>query len=140
MIYPKYKSKARREKALARVAKREVPAATDWETLRPLILAKSDGCYLCGRPLTLETMTTDHMNIEAAGMPKNDEFANLMPCCFYCNSAKGSRRIDFGYECPCGQEYLVKGLGCLRCKYGKPLPESGMPTFGMTITIKEKRR
>lgn len=105
------------------VARREVPV-TDWETLRPLILTKSDGCYLCGRPLTLETMTTDHVTIQPAGCKKNDATENLMPACSYCNSAKGSRRLLPNTSCRCGQKFIVCGLGCLRCKYGRPLTET----------------
>lgn len=117
MIYPKYKTKARRATAeRKKVAERPQPAKPDWETLRPLILAKSDGCYLCGRPLTLETMTTDHVSPCKKGEPKNNDLGNLMPADAMCNFRKGSRRLT-GESCKvCGQKYLAKGLPCLRCE------------------------
>lgn len=122
VIRKRYIPKDRRERLAERPARyhvRESDPKTDWETLRPLVLAKFHGCYLCTRPLTLEEMTSDHVTIQPRGCKKVDALENLMPACFECNTVrKGSRRLT---EIPCqvcGHEYQVKGLCCLKCERG----------------------
>lgn len=58
-----------------------------------LILGRTKGCCsYCGTPLTLETMTIDHMVPRSKG--GSDDVSNLYACCSSCNTAKGPRSIE----------------------------------------------
>lgn len=118
----KYVTKAKQERRERKRAqqpslrKAEEPKV-DWDTLRPLIYAKTNGhCYLCGVWMPESEMTTDHAVIQRMGAKKDNSPDNLMPCCRNCNSHKGSRRLIAGECLKCGQNYIVKGLCCLRCR------------------------
>lgn len=57
-----------------------------------LILNKTHGrCAYCGRKLTLETMTLDH--IFPKSKRKNNDYTNLFASCRQCNNLKGDRTI-----------------------------------------------
>jgi 5-methylcytosine-specific restriction endonuclease McrA len=50
-------------------------------------------CYLCGRPLTIETLTLDHVKSRSRHPELRYELSNLRPACWACNTAKSSRDI-----------------------------------------------
>ena len=50
-------------------------------------------CYLCGRLLTIETLTLDHVKSRSRHPELRYELSNLRPCCWPCNTAKGSRDV-----------------------------------------------
>lgn len=57
-----------------------------------LILDKTHGrCAYCGRKITLETMTLDHIVPKSKG--KNNDYTNLFASCQQCNTLKGDRTI-----------------------------------------------
>lgn len=50
-------------------------------------------CYICGTPLTLETLTLDHVKSRGRHPELRFDMDNLKPCCMSCNMAKGSRDL-----------------------------------------------
>lgn len=64
-------------------------------TTKRIILKKTDGlCAKCGKPLTLEKTTIDHLNPKYRG--GTDELSKLIPMCKHCNKQKGSRIVEEG--------------------------------------------
>lgn len=61
--------------------------------LRVVLLVRSHGgCWYCGTPLTLATLTADHLvPVKHGGL---SVLANLVTCCKACNEAKGHRTLD----------------------------------------------
>lgn len=49
-------------------------------------------CYLCGAALTIDALTLDHIipRSNARNYANRDDDSNLEPCCWTCNSKKGS--------------------------------------------------
>jgi hypothetical protein len=71
--------------------------------VRQAVWEKSDGrCWYCGvqtRPF--DDFVVDHMVALALG--GSNDIANLVPCCWRCNSRKGARRLaEFRLEFPDG--------------------------------------
>lgn len=50
-------------------------------------------CYICGRGLTIDTMTIDHVIPRSKG--GGNTFDNLMACCLGCNQEKGNMPWDY---------------------------------------------
>ena len=64
-------------------------------TTKRIILKKTGGlCAKCGKPLTLEKTTIDHLIPKYRG--GTDELSNLIPMCKHCNKQKGSRIVEEG--------------------------------------------
>lgn len=60
---------------------------------RKRILGKANGkCWYCGCDLASVVACIDHIVPALDG--GSDEDSNLVPCCRYCNSAKGTRTIE----------------------------------------------
>jgi len=57
---------------------------------------KADGytCYICGKFLTIDETTLDHVIPRSKRPDLRHEFYNLRPCCWTCNSKKGSKSLD----------------------------------------------
>lgn len=51
-------------------------------------------CYLCGDTLKPRETTLDHVIPRSRRPDLRYDFSNLRPCCFRCNSKKGSRTVD----------------------------------------------
>ena len=51
-------------------------------------------CYICGKWLTPEETTLDHVIPRSRAPHLRYEFSNLKPCCFVCNGEKGSKVYD----------------------------------------------
>lgn len=63
------------------------------ESKRKKVYAKCKGhCAYCGRPITLEEMTADHVVPKAAG--GSNKISNLLPCCRECNSSKANSSLS----------------------------------------------
>ena len=63
------------------------------------LLMRSGGCcWYCGDPLTLATVTADHVQpVHAGGRTAID---NLVSCCRPCNTAKGTSSLEvFRRQC-----------------------------------------
>lgn len=57
-----------------------------------LFIKSGGGCYYCGTPLTLATLTADHIQpVRLGGCAILD---NLVAACRLCNTAKGSLTLD----------------------------------------------
>ena len=78
----------RRQQRPVRVPADNVYALLERVSRRESIAARSDPrrCALCGRPLTPDTMTVDHVVARALGGV--DEPANLQAACLRCNNLK----------------------------------------------------
>ena len=64
-------------------------------TIKRIILKKTGGlCAKCGKSLTLEKTTIDHLIPKYRG--GTDELSNLIPMCKHCNKQKGSRIVEEG--------------------------------------------
>lgn len=48
-------------------------------------------CYICGKLLTQGELTLDHVLPRSARPDLRYDLKNLKPCCFKCNSEKGSK-------------------------------------------------
>jgi 5-methylcytosine-specific restriction endonuclease McrA len=75
-------------KKLGKQAIRWMETRNEWLKRNP---GRSWNCYLCGRPLTIETLTLDHVKSRGRHPELRYELSNLRPCCEVCNTAKGSR-------------------------------------------------
>lgn len=51
-------------------------------------------CYLCGKWLDQKETTLDHVIPRSHDPKLRYELSNLKPCCFTCNSLKGSQSLD----------------------------------------------
>lgn len=51
-------------------------------------------CYLCGRELTLDTLTLDHIKSRSRHPELRFDLTNLAPCCIGCNTRKGSKDLE----------------------------------------------
>lgn len=49
-------------------------------------------CYLCGKAMAPSETTLDHLIPRSRG--GTNDFSNLKPCCYLCNSRKGSKVLD----------------------------------------------
>ncbi len=57
-------------------------------------------CWLCGKFLTIEQATSDHVIPRGVGgCHRDDRASNIRPCCGDCNIRRGSRRMS-GIACP----------------------------------------
>jgi 5-methylcytosine-specific restriction endonuclease McrA len=68
-----------------------------WRRTRRLWIENHPGpweCYLCGCPLTTADMTLDHVKSRSRHPELRFEMNNLKPCCWACNTAKGSRDLQ----------------------------------------------
>ena len=81
--------------------------------IKRIILEKTGGvCAKCGKTLSLEKTTIDHLIPKYRG--GKDEISNLIPMCKHCNKQKGSRIVKRD-EVP----YLTDSLmGILKGNYG----------------------
>lgn len=60
---------------------------------RENVLATSGGvCWYCGKPLTMKTLTIDH--VEPVSMGGSNHPRNLVPSCKSCNCKKKDRTMD----------------------------------------------
>ena len=51
-------------------------------------------CYLCGKPITLEAATPEHVNPKGHGGGSHDDRqSNIKAACWPCNRDKGSKRL-----------------------------------------------
>ena len=57
-----------------------------------LLLRTGGGCWYCGNPLTMASVTVDHVVPLARG--GNPVFDNLVACCNECNTAKGQSTLE----------------------------------------------
>lgn len=66
--------------------------------IRAQILQKYDGkCAYCGEELTPKKFTVDHIvpkRRDLIGTYGEDNFENYNPCCYSCNSSKGTWTLD----------------------------------------------
>lgn len=87
--------------ALNRLRAHVVSQSPTRSTKRVEILNKNEGrCYYCETPLTLLSMTIDHLTPKSRG--GTSEMDNLMPACQPCNHRKGDMTLtEFReiYEC-----------------------------------------
>lgn len=51
-------------------------------------------CFYCTRPLTYEELTLDHLHPRSTHPELRYDHNNLVPSCYPCNIAKGSKDID----------------------------------------------
>lgn len=51
-------------------------------------------CYICGDKLLPRETTLDHVKSRSRHPELRFEPSNLQPCCWRCNTAKGSRDLD----------------------------------------------
>lgn len=56
--------------------------------------AESYTCYLCGKYLTKEEVTLDHVKPRSNSPQLRHDMSNLKPSCGPCNLAKGSQSLD----------------------------------------------
>lgn len=55
-------------------------------------------CHYCHIPLTIETVTLDHMKNRSSHPELRHMLSNLVPCCIPCNMIKGSRSYEWMME------------------------------------------
>ena len=89
-FYNKYAKPKKPLKRRGKIADRWVEVRNDW------IQKNSDGtgvwnCYLCGKILTINNLTLDHVIPRSARPDLRFEHSNLKPCCYSCNIKKGSK-------------------------------------------------
>lgn len=51
-------------------------------------------CYICKTRLTRSTLTLDHIQSRSSRPDLRFVDSNLAPCCYTCNSKKGSQSVD----------------------------------------------
>lgn len=51
-------------------------------------------CYICGIRLNIENLTLDHKLARSRRPDLRYDHSNLAPCCFACNTRKGSKNLD----------------------------------------------
>lgn len=82
----------------ARKKKAKTKAALKWDQTRRLWFKEnhqeSYTCYLCGKFLYKNQTTLDHVIPRSRAPHLRYEFSNLKPCCWDCNSEKGSKVLE----------------------------------------------
>ena len=68
---------------------RGIPSRRRRNLKRRLLLAQRGECHYCGRPITYETATFDHLRPKARG--GTNAVGNLVLACEPCNRAKGDK-------------------------------------------------
>lgn len=64
-------------------------------------------CHYCGFPLTVKTVTLDHLISRSRRPDLRYELSNLVPACWNCNKMKGSLSHDeYGHVC---HNIIMKG-------------------------------
>ena len=106
-----------------------------------LILDKTQGrCAYCGRKLTLETMTLDHIVPKSKG--NNNNYTNLFASCQQCNILKGDRTIK-QYKTLVSKITQAYGNGrpvkFYYEKNGLSSKEDGMKRYGKELARREKQ-
>ena len=51
-------------------------------------------CYICFKPLDASTLTLDHLMSRSRHPELRFDVTNLAPCCWKCNSLKGSKNFN----------------------------------------------
>lgn len=64
-------------------------------------------CYICGDKLLPRETTLDHVKSRSRHPELRFEHSNLQPCCWRCNTAKGSRDLD---ELEGGEIWTTSGV------------------------------
>lgn len=78
-------------------------------TRRENILIKADGvCYICGRKLSFNELTVDHMKPKAIG--GTDDESNLRCCCNLCNNLKGQLSYSNELRAIIRRELVMRGI------------------------------
>jgi 5-methylcytosine-specific restriction endonuclease McrA len=91
-----YNKYAKPRKSIKRIG----PVARQWIETRQLWIdthpPKRDywDCYLCGKKLTIDTLTIDHMKSRGHHPEYRFDMDNLAPCCWRCNEKKGSKDYE----------------------------------------------
>lgn len=81
----------KRPKPIGKYTKRWIETRNEWLQQHP---GTSWICYLCGRLLTIETLTLDHIKSRARHPELRFVLSNLAPCCMSCQQIKGSKDVD----------------------------------------------
>lgn len=89
-VYNKYSKPKKPIKLMGKVAKQWVEYRQDW-IKRNMTTSGTWLCYLCGVVLTLNTLTLDHIIPRSARPDLRFDDRNIKPCCYRCNSQKGSK-------------------------------------------------
>jgi hypothetical protein len=91
--YNKYAKPHKPIKKLGRISKEWIKTRQEWIKDNSPV----EGiwkCYLCGKPLTSDTLTLDHMESRSRHPELRFDKGNLAPCCYDCNRKKGSRSLE----------------------------------------------
>lgn len=51
-------------------------------------------CYICGKRMTPEETTLDHIKSRSRHPELRYDLTNLAPCCWACNTKKGSKDLE----------------------------------------------
>lgn len=115
--YNKQKAPQKPIKKMGKKAKEWATVRADWFREHP---ADSYECYLCGKYLSVDETTLDHVipRSNAKNYSNRNEHSNLQPCCYACNGLKGSRRIEHirWLQSSCALPWQW-GAGGLQAKY-----------------------
>lgn len=52
-------------------------------------------CYICNKQLLQSEVTLDHIKARSSHPELRYKFSNLAPCCWQCNSEKGSMSLEY---------------------------------------------
>lgn len=78
-------------KKVGKVTKQWLVTRKDWFKANP---RDTYNCYLCGKTLQPIEVTLDHVKSRSSRPDLRFDMSNLMPCCYLCNAAKGSRSLE----------------------------------------------
>ena len=87
--YNKYAKPRKPINRVGKVAKKWIETRKQWIDEHP----GPWSCYICGTPLNIDTLTLDHVKSRSRRPDLRYEFDNLQPCCWPCNTAKGSNSL-----------------------------------------------
>lgn len=77
-------------KRIGKVTKRWIETRHEWIKANPAPW----NCYLCSKPLEIDTLTLDHVKSRSRNPELRFELSNLQPACLSCNVDKGSKDLD----------------------------------------------
>lgn len=87
---PKKPSKTKKPRPIRKIGK----VGQKWLQVRKEWIKLNPGpwiCYICYKELDKTTLTLDHLIPRSRDPSLRYEHSNLRPCCYLCNSIKGSR-------------------------------------------------
>lgn len=88
--YNRYAKPKKPIKRMGKVAKKWIEVRHDW-IKQNTNSAGTWNCHYCGKHLTIDTLTLDHVIARSKRPDLRYNHDNLVPCCYPCNSKKGSK-------------------------------------------------